>query len=237
MPSWVGIVLVIALVLAAGFFRDNFRTAAIRRWCPPRGFQFLSTTAEELAALTTLAMRFRPANASQWGIVLRKTADGVETTIAEHAERPSSGGIRWYTLVVTKVPGMNFDPVRIVPAPSSMVRRATDAAMAPGREVRTRLGIEVTETPAVVPVGQGKWAVDAEDPAARTFWTSDAQAAAIDAWPHGGGLAAVGDCVLFRVPGLMAATRLDEVLHHAGEARALFVRAATFRPRQSPGQT
>jgi hypothetical protein len=111
-------------------------------------------------------------------------------------------------------------------APSQTLRGVTEAATAPGRAVRARLGIEVTKLQPISTVGQGKWAVEAEDPAALVFWTSDAQAAAIDAWPHGGELAAVDDYVLLRVPGLMKASRLEELLHHAEAARTFFENAA-----------
>jgi hypothetical protein len=83
---------------------------------------------------------------------------------------------------------MRFDAVRIVPAPSGAVRGVTDTLMAPGAAVENaaaeRLGIEVNRAPGVHPVGAGKWAVEAENAADRAFWTSAAQATAIEAWPH-----------------------------------------------------
>ena len=226
MSSWLAVILVIVASLAVGFLRDSFRTRAIRRWCQPRGFRIEQPTAEEVATLTELARRFRPANASPWGIVMRKTDGALETMVAEHQEKPFSSGHRWHTIVATRIPSRRFDAVRLTSAPSPTLRGVTGAATAPGRAVRTRLGIEVTESPPLHTVGQGKWAVDAEDPAALAFWTSDAQAAAIDAWPHGGELAAVDDYVLFRVPGLMKASHLDQLLQHAVAARTFFENAA-----------
>lgn len=110
-----------------------------------------------------------------------------------------------------------------------MLRAVTEAATAPGRAVRDHLGIDVTEKPAVHPVGQGKWAVDVVNEDARAFWSSAPQAAAIDAWPHDAELAAVEDYVLVRVPGLIAARRLDDLLASADAAHALFKKAASHR--------
>ena len=62
---------------------------------------------------------------------------------------------------------------------------------------------------------------------ALAFWSSDAQAAAIDAWPHDTEFAAVDDRVLVRVPGLITAGRLDHLLACADAARAFFTDAAT----------
>ena len=61
---------------------------------------------------------------------------------------------------------------------------------------------------------------------ALAFWSSEAQAAAIDAWPHDAEFAAVDDYVLVRVPGLINAGRLDDLLACAGAARAFFTQAA-----------
>jgi len=57
------------------------------------------------------------------------------------------------------------------------------------------------------------------------FWSSEEQAAAIDAWPHEAEFAAVDDYVLVRVPGVINAGRLDDLLACADSARALFTQA------------
>ena len=62
------------------------------------------------------------------------------------------------------------------------------------------------------------------------FWSSEPQAAAIDAWPHDAELAAADDYVLVRVPGLIDAGRLDDLLACAGAARAFFAKAAERQP-------
>jgi hypothetical protein len=61
---------------------------------------------------------------------------------------------------------------------------------------------------------------------ALAFWSSETQAAAIDAWPHDTELAAIDDDVLVRVPGLITARRLDDLLACAEAARAFFTQAA-----------
>ena len=109
------------------------------------------------------------------------------------------------------------------------MRAVTDAATAPGRAVRDALGIEVTERP-FHRIGQGKWAVEAVNEDALAFWSSEAQASAIDAWPHDAELAAVDDYVLVRVPGPINAGRLDDLLASADAARALFTQAAARMP-------
>jgi len=127
---------------------------------------------------------------------------------------------------MTRVPGLKMDAVRIARAESPVLRTVTDAVTAPGRAVREGLGIEVAERAAVHPVGHGKWAVEGVKEDALAFWSSETQAAAIDAWPHDAELAAVDDYVLVRMPGLIAAGRLDDLLACAGAARALFTQAA-----------
>ncbi len=119
-----------------------------------------------------------------------------------------------------------MDAVRIARAESPVLRTVTDAVTAPGRAVREGLGIEVAERAAVHPVGQGKWAIEVANEDGFAFWSSEGQAAAIDAWPHDAELAAVDDYVLVRMPGLIAAGRLDDLLACAGAARALFTQAA-----------
>ena len=75
--------------------------------------------------------------------------------------------------------------------------------------------------------GSGLWKVVKED--ALAFWSSETQAAAIDAWPHDTELAAVDDYVLVRVPGLITAGRLDDLLARDA-ARAFFTQAARGCP-------
>jgi hypothetical protein len=229
MPSWVLVVLAIVIVLAAGFVYESLRGRALTRWCETRGFRLSERSPDEVAALTALARRFRPKSVARWGHVLRRDEDGLETTIAEHAERPFSSKEKWYTLVAINVSDTRFDTVSIVPAPDQTLRRATDAIVAPARSVQTRLGIEVTTPPPVYPVGDGKWAVDAEDAAVRAFWTHDSQAAAIDQWPHDTALAAVDHYVLVREAGLMDVSRLDGLLERARDARTFFERTSTPR--------
>ena len=117
------------------------------------------------------------------------------------------------------------------PAGSAVVRRITDAATAPGAAIRDRLGIEVTQRPVVHPVGQGKWAVEVVNENALAFWSSETQAAAIDAWHYDAELAAVDDDVLVRMPGLITAGRLDDLLASADAARGLFTEAAARMSR------
>ena len=226
MGTTLSVILLIVLVLAAGLMRDSLRTGAVNRWGKARGFAPVPTAEHDRERLIAWAQRFRPDNAAQWGIVLRGERAGLETTIAEHQENRSRSADRWHTLAVTRVPGLQMEAVRITRASSPVARAVTEAATAPGRAVRDRLGIEVTEKPAVHPVGQGRWAVDAANEDALSFWLSKAQAAAIDAFPHDAELAVVDDYVLVRVPGLMAAARLDDLLACADAARALFTEAA-----------
>ena len=226
MGTTLSVILLIVLVLAAGLLRDFLRTGAVQRWARAHGFGYVLKPEHDRERLIAWAEQFRPDNASHWGIVLRGETAGLETTIAEHEEKRRSSADRWHTLVVTRVPGLHADAVRITRAESHVLRRVTDAATAPGRAIRDRLGIEVTERPAVQPVGQGKWAVDVAKGDALAFWSSETQAAAIDAWPHDTELAAAGDYVLVRVPGLITARHLDDLLACADAARALFTQAA-----------
>ena len=227
MSTALPIILVIVVVLVAGLLRDSLRTRAVTRWGRTHGFSDVPKPEHDNEHLAAWAERFRPDSVSQWGIVLRGEMAGLETTIGEHRERRFSSADRWHTLAVTRVPGLQIDAVRITRAGSPVVQRVADAATAPGRAVRDHLGIKVTERPVVHPVGQGKWAVEVVNDDALAFWSSDAQAAAIDAWPHDTELAAVDDHVLVRVPGLINAGRLDHLLACADAARAFFTHAAT----------
>ena len=226
MSTALSVILLIAVVLAAGLLRDSFRTRAVTRWGRDHGFTPVPRPEHDNERLIGWAQRFYPATASHWGIVLRGEAAGLETTIGEHEERPISGSAQWHTLAVTGVPGLKLNAVRITKAGSQVVRAVTDAAVAPGRTVGERLGIEVTEKPKAHPVGRGKWAVQLANDDELAFWSSEMQAAAIDAWPHDAELAAVDDYVLVRVPGLIDAGRLDDLHACAGAARAFFTQAA-----------
>lgn len=226
MSTALSIILLIVVVLVAGLLRDSLRTRAITRWGRTHGFSDVPKPEHDNKRLIAWAERFRPDSVSLWGIVLRGKTAGLETTIAEHQERRFSSKDRWHTLAVTRVPDLQIGAVRITRAGSPLVRRLTDAATAPGRGIRDRLGIEVTERPVLHPVGQGKWVVEVVNDDALAFWSSDAQAAAIDAWPHDTELAAVDDHVLVRAPGLITAGRLDHLVASADAARAFFTHAA-----------
>ena len=225
MSTVLSVILLIVVVLAAGLLRESFRTKAVRRWGQRHGFSFVPKPEHDNERLVAWAKRFATTSASHWGIVLRGQTAGLETTIAEYEERFVKGPARWHSLAVTRVPGLKTDAVRFTQAGSQVVRAVTDAATAPGRALRDALGIEVTERP-VHRIGQGKWAVEMVNEDALAFWSSEAQAAAIDAWPHEAEFAAVDDYVLVRVPGLIDAKRLDDLVACAGAARALFTEAA-----------
>ena len=225
MSTVLSVILLIVVVLAAGLLRESFRTKAVTRWGQTHGFSFVPKPEHDNERLIAWAKRFATSSASHWGIVLLGETAGLETTIAEHEERFVKSPARWHTLAVTRVPGLKMDAVRFTQAGSRVVRAVTDAATAPGRAVRDALGIEVTERP-VHRIGQGKWAVEIVNEDALAFWSSEAQAAAIDAWPHEAELAAVDDYVLVRVPGLIDAKRLDDLVACAGAARAFFAQAA-----------
>jgi hypothetical protein len=221
MATWLAVVVVIVVVLAAGLLRDSLRTQAVNRWCRTHGFVFVPKAEHDRERLIAWAERFRPFNATHWGIVLRRES-GAETFVAEHREKPSNGPERWHTLAVMRVPGLQSQGVRISRAPSQTLRSATDAILEPAKQVRDHLGIEVTERPTLHPVGCGQWAVDAATADALRFWSSASQASAIDAWPHDAELAAIDDYVLVRLPGLISTSSLDQVLTVVEAARAFF---------------
>ena len=225
MSTALSVIILIAIVLAAGLLRDSFRTKAVTRWGKTHGFSFVPKPEHDNERLIAWAKRFATTSASHWGIVLRGESDGLETTIAEHEERRIKGPARWHTLAVTRMPGLKMDAVRFTQAGSQVIRAVTDAVIAPGRAVRDALGIEVAERP-VHRIGQGKWAVEVANEDALAFWSSEAQAAAIDAWLHDAELAAVDDYVLVRVPGPISAGSLDDLLACSGAARAFFTQAA-----------
>ena len=221
METWLAVTVVIVVVLAAGLLRDSLRTQAVNRWCRAHGFVFVPKPEHDRERLRAWAERFRPFNVSHWGIVLRRES-GAETLVAEHREKPGNGPERWHTLAVIRVPGLQLEGVRITRAPSQVLRKATDAIIEPAKQVRDRLGIEVTERPVVHPVGRGQWAIEVATDEALGFWSSASQAAAIDAWPHDAELAAIDDYVLVRLPRSISASRLDHVLTVAEAARAFF---------------
>jgi hypothetical protein len=226
MSTALSVILLIAVALVAGLLRDSLRTGAVTRWGKTHGFSPVPKAEHDNERLIAWAKRFGTNSASHWGIVLRGETAGFETIIAEHEETRARSAARWHTLAVTRVPGLKMDAVRITRAGSQVARAVTDAVTAPGRAVRDRLGIEVAERAAVHPVGQGKWAVEGVKEDGLAFWSSDTQAAAIDAWPHDAELATADDYVLVRVPGLIDAGRLDDLLACAGAARDLFTEAA-----------
>ena len=151
MGTTLSVILLIAIVLAAGLLRDSFRTRAVTRWGQTHGFSFVPKPEHDNERLIAWAKRFGTTSASHWGIVLRGETAGLETTIAEHEERRIKSPARWHTLAVTRVPGLKMDAVRFTQAGSQVIRAVTDAVTAPGRAVRDGLGIEVTERAAVHP--------------------------------------------------------------------------------------
>ncbi len=227
MSTAVSIVILIAVVTAAGLLRDSLRTNAVTRWAKSRGFTVVPKSEHDTKQLMAWAGRFHPDSCGHWGNVLRGGTGGRETVIAEHEEKRLTSPDRWHTLAVTRVPGLQMQAIRIIAAGSPVVRGVTDDASAPGRAVREHLGIEVTEKPTAHPVGKGMWAVDTTDTGARAYWSGEIGAAAIDAWPHDAELAAIDVCVLVRIPGLINAERLDDLLATAESARSLFTEAST----------
>jgi hypothetical protein len=226
MSTALSVILLIAVVLAVGLLRDSFRAKAVTRWALAHGLTPVPKEEHDNERLIAWAKRFHPDTAAHWGIVLRGDIAGFEKTIAEHEETRMTSKARWHTLAVTRVQGLKMDAVRITRAGSQLFRDVTEAAVAPGRAVEARLGIEVTRRPPLHPVGRGKWAVMLANEDALAFWSSEPQAAAIDAWLHDAELAAADDCVLVRVPGLINAERLDDLLASADAARAFFTQAA-----------
>ncbi len=79
MGTTLSVILVIALVLAAGLLRDSLRTGAVQRWCRTHGFGRVPTPEHDRERLIAWAERFRPDTASHWSIVLRGETAGVET--------------------------------------------------------------------------------------------------------------------------------------------------------------
>lgn len=225
MGTGVAVVVLIVAVLAFGLLRESMRTNAVTRWCKSHAFAVVPAETQDRQRLIAWAERFRPHNSTHWGIVLRRQGSD-EFVVAEHSEKPFTGNEKWHTLAVARVPGLKFDGMRITRAQSQIIRQVTDAIVAPAREVRTHLGIEVTEKLPIHTVGKGQWAVEVANDDALAFWSSASQAAAIDAWPHEAELAAIDDYVLVRVPGLISSSSLDNLLTVAEAARAFYTRAA-----------
>ncbi len=116
MGTTLSVILLIAIVLAAGLLRDSFRTKAVTRWGKTHGFSFVPKPEHDNERLIAWAKRFATTSASHWGIVLRGETAGLETTIAEHEERFVKSPARWHTLAVTRVPGLKMDAVRFTQA-------------------------------------------------------------------------------------------------------------------------
>lgn len=102
MPSWVLVVLVIALVLVAGMARERWRISGIERLARARGLAVRSPfQAKEPQPVEALVKRFDPDFTGRWGLGVEGEIDGAQLTIAEH-EIPKTGRgnpDRWYTLV------------------------------------------------------------------------------------------------------------------------------------------
>src|SRR4030095_2163089 len=105
MSPALSVILLIAVVLAAGLLRDSFRTRAVTRWGRDHGFTPVPRPEHDNERLIGWARGFYPATASHWGIVLRGEAAGLETTIGEYEERPNSGSARWTHLAAPPGPG------------------------------------------------------------------------------------------------------------------------------------
>lgn len=122
MPHWLGIVVVIVGVLAAGLVRERWRLRSLARIARQRSFVLHSPVALfERPPLAALAERSAGRPATRWGAGLTGKVNGLEIAIAEH-ELPARGvdatgspdtiGI-WHVIVAWPVgrTGGSTDPV------------------------------------------------------------------------------------------------------------------------------
>jgi hypothetical protein len=120
--------------------------------------------------------------------------------------------------------------VRLYPAASDAseaVGQIVTAVMEPGRRTAQHLGIEVTPRTGAYRTRHGRWVIETDDESARDYWTSEPRAALLQEWHYDGELVAAGECVAWRLPGLLKASQLDELLRRTLEARTLLHRTST----------
>ncbi len=161
--------------------------------------------------------------------MLRSEVDGIECILAEHGEDSTRRATRWHTLGIARTPGVLLEAVRLYPAASGAseaVGQIAAAVIEPVRRAAQQLGIAITPRTGAYRSRHGRWVIDTNDERARDYWTSEPRAALLQEW-HDGELVAAGEWVAWRVPGLLKASQLDELLRRTLEARTLLHRTST----------
>lgn len=211
MDNWIGIVVIVAFMLAASLLRERWRVLRVERWARGRGFVVRSPAPSggpQPAA--KLASHLTVYGARLWGLVLEGSLDGVTITIAEHesSELGRKTGV-WSTIVTWPVPSAVGRVVMRRGSGLQPLAAAANAIVGAVREpIKDALGIRGNNDEAQRIDSPGGWAVYGE-PAVRDLWLTYEKMRELDSWPHGGAFVREDGFGAWRVKGTITA---DEVL-------------------------
>jgi len=223
MDNWIGIVVIVVLMLAAGLLRERWRVLRVERWARGRGFVVrLPASAGGPQPAAKFASRLTVHGARLWGMVLEGSLDGVMITIAEHesSELGRKTGV-WSTIVTWPIPSAVGRVVMRRGSGLQAVAAISNAIEGAVREpIKDALGIQGNSDEAQRIDTPGGWAVYGE-PAVRDLWLTYEKIRELDAWPHGGAFVREDGFGAWRMKGTISAGRLEQLGKQLPAARRL----------------
>jgi hypothetical protein len=106
MPTWLSVLLVIAVVIAVGMLRERRRLGRVAKWSEPRGFTELSPMPPDMDTCLREFIAKLESNAFRgWGLALQGQHEGALVTLTEY--RVSGGHKtpdRWRSLAALQMP-------------------------------------------------------------------------------------------------------------------------------------
>jgi hypothetical protein len=223
MDNWIGIVVIVVLMLAAGLLRERWRVLRVERWARGRGFVVCSPApAGGPQPAAKLASHLTVHGARLWGLVMEGSLDGVTIIIAEHesSELGRKTGV-WSTIVTWPIPSaVGRVVMRRGSGPKSLAAAANAIVGAVSEPIKDALGIRGDNDEAQRIDTSGGWAVYGE-PAVRDLWLTPEKIQELDAWPHGGAFVREDGFGAWRVKGTISAGRLEQLVKQLPAARRL----------------
>ena len=226
MPTWLSVLLVIVVVLCAGFLVERRRMARLQSWSEARGFRQLSPMPPDLGVrLQPFLALIEPTAFLGWGLILQGEHDGGSLVMAEY--RVSGGRKRpdqWRTLAALSVAQADY-PLACwrrhgaAPAGQRAAAAVENAAVAPSSEIVHQLGAAPRE-PAPLPAEAG-WTVWEGRDRGRAAESHERRLGALEAWDLPDALGTAGPYVLVVRENTVKESELDGLLRAVSRAQQI----------------